>query len=421
MTLTIETLGGRGDGIAAHRLEDGTPVSVFVPGTMPGDRADVRLGAHRRFGVEGSLVRLVMPSPDRRRPPCAVFGMCGGCQLQFLDDTCYAAFLADRVRDTLQHQGISGVPVRAAAVSPPASRRRISLKAEGRDEGVRLGFNARGSHRLVDITACPVARDSLVALFPGLRDTLAVLLAGRGRAGIILTATDSGMDVLLDMDRAATLQDRDILTDWAGTNDIAALHWRDRGLMDPILIRRQPVMRFDGVPSALPPGGFLQATAEGERALRDAVLSAVEGSRRIVDLFAGIGTFSLPLARGRAVLAVEGDGAAVTALRGAAGAAASTHRLTVEHRDLFRRPLTADVLARFDAVVLDPPRAGAAAQVAELSAGTVPRVVSVSCNPATFARDARILIDSGYHLHWVQPVGQFLWSSHVELVGLFLR
>ena len=391
----IVRLAARGDGVGA----DGR----FFPLTAPGDRVE----------ADGAIV----PGPHRRIPPCRHFPECGGCQIQQVDDSAFAAYLADRIASALAAQHVPPPQMLPAHISPPNSRRRASLHAERRGGQVLLGFHAEASHRIVDMRECHILRPELFALVAPLRGLLSTLLPKRGGGGVRMTLADQGVDLLLDRVAADGLAASEMLTAFAGQHRLARLGLDDgygaqtRWEPDPVTVT------LSAVPVGLPPAAFLQATADGEAALVAAVRRAVGAASVVADLFAGLGTFALSL-EGR-VLAVEGARDAALALKSAANRGG--RQVFVDHRDLFRRPLEAKELARFDAVVLDPPRAGAKEQVAALAASPVPRIAYVSCNPATFARDARTLTDGGYALEWVQPVGQFRWSTHVELAAAFRR
>jgi 23S rRNA (uracil1939-C5)-methyltransferase len=391
----IVRLAARGDGVTAG--------GRFLPLTAPGDLV----------APDGDIV----PGPHRQVPPCRHFPECGGCQLQQVDDEAYAAYLADRIVSALSAQGIEAPAMLPAHISPPNSRRRATLHAERRGGQVMLGFNAEASHRIVDMRECHILRPELFALVAPLRALLGAMLAGKGRATIAMTLADQGVDLLLGGVAADGLAAAEALSDFAALHRIARLSLDDgygaqtRWEPDPVTIT------LSGVPVPLPHEAFLQATAEGEAALVAAVCEAVGAARIVADLFAGLGTFALAL-EGR-VLAAEGARDAALALKAAAGKAG--RHIFVDHRDLFRRPLEAKELDRFEAVVLDPPRAGAKEQAAELARSNVGRIAYVSCNPATFARDARTLVDGGWRLDRIRPVGQFRWSTHVELVAAFSR
>jgi 23S rRNA (uracil1939-C5)-methyltransferase len=288
---------------------------------------------------------------------------------------------------------------------------------------VLLGFHARARHRVVDLLQCLILLPQLAALLLPLRQALGRVLADGRSADLLLAWTDAGADLLMISTTAPDLAGRQALAAFAEAGDLARVSWSPPdGEAEPVALRRAPTLRFAGVPVRLPPGPFLQPSAEGEAALVAAVAEATSGARRVADLYAGCGTFTLPLAAaGRRVHAVDGAGPAIEALTAAARAGGLGSAVTAERRDLDRRPLLGPELQRYEAVVFDQPRAGAKAQAALLAHSTVPRVVAVSCNPTTFARDARILVDGGYRLDWVQPVDQFPWTGHLELVAAFAR
>lgn len=395
----IIRIAGRGDGITA----DGRHVALVAPGDM--------------VALDGTVTRGAHYNP----PPCVHYPKCGGCQLQHLDDATFADFVRDRIVHALVARGIDidGVAIGPVHLSPPHTRRRASLKAERRGREVRLGFLEQGTHNLLDIRACHVLHPALTALLKPLRRMLLTLLRDRRTAEVQLTLTDQGVDVLLTKAEAQGLEAAEAISVFAAQQKLARLSI-DEG--EGIVPRWEPdavTMSFDGVAVGFPPGAFLQVTADGERALVAAVQAVAGDAREVADLFAGLGTFALPLSAGARVYAAEGARDPVSSLARAANRA--KRLITTEHRDLFRRPLTPADLAKFDAVVLDPPRAGAREQAAELAASNVPRIAYVSCNPQTFARDAAALIAGGYRLAHVTPVGQFRWSTHVELVGVFIR
>ena len=412
--LTIAEVGARGDGLATA---GGT--RVFVPLTVPGDRVRVRLGEAKGDGVRGEVLELLEPGPGRGDPACGHFGTCGGCTLQHMADDAYAAWKVGLVRGALARVRLDDVPFAPLARTAPAARRRARLAALRRGKKVWLGFNERLSHRLVDLAACPVLVPRLESLLGPLRAVLAGVLPDGQGCDAVLADLEGGVDLLLVGPKAIDLAARERLVAFAESAGVARLSWQpdDRGAAEPVAHRAPVVARFAGVAVVPPPGAFLQASAAGEAALVAAVLETVGTAGKVADLFAGLGTFSVPLAQRAAVHAVEGDAAAVAAL----GRAVQGLRLTAERRNLFEDPLTPKELARFDAVVFDPPRAGAAEQAKALAESKVPLVVAVSCNPASFARDARILVEGGYAFKRVYPVDQFLWSAHVEVVGVFSR
>lgn len=390
MSELIVRLAARGDGATAS--------GRFVAGTAPGDTV------HDDGRAE--------PGPHRAVPPCRHFGRCGGCQLQHVDEASYAQFVVDKIAGALREHGLPLPEMSPVHLSPPRTRRRASLRAERRGGQVLLGFNEGQSNRIVDMRECHVILLDLFALVAPLRAMLAQVLPDKGRATVTMTRVTEGIDVLIAGCAPEGLMAVEAATDFARRHALARLAFDEGFGPNDYWAPAAVTITLGNVPVAVPHGAFLQATSDGEAALVVAVQAAVGGAARVADLFAGLGTFALAL--GSDVTAVEGS-------RAAAGALAATRRARVLHRDLFRQPLTIAELSAFDAVVLDPPRAGAKEQMPALAQSTVGRIGYVSCNPATFARDARTLVDGGYRLERVVPVGQFRWSTHVELVGTFRR
>ncbi len=390
-------IAARGDGVTA----DGRHVAGVAPGDL--------------VAADGAI----MPGPHHVAPVCRLFPRCGGCQLQQIDDAGLADYCRDRVVGALAAQGLEAGEVVPTHLSPPKSRRRAVMKAMRADGRVLLGFNEPKGHRIIDMTMCEVLEPALFALVKPLRTLLGPLLPRRGQAEVVMALADQGVDLLIKGVTAEGLAAHDALFDFAGGHALARLSIdsgdgpEDRWVPEPVTVT------LGGVPVALPHGAFLQATRDGEAALLAGVRASIGEARAVADLFAGLGTFALPLAERARVTAVEGARDAALALRHAANV--GQRPVTVEHRDLYRRPLTAKELRAFDAVVLDPPRAGAEAQVREIAASTVPHIAYVSCNPASFARDAAILAAGGYRIDRVQAVGQFRWSTHVELIAQLTR
>lgn len=393
----VVRMAARGDGVTA----DGR----FVPGAVPGDRV----------AADGAI----WPGPDHVAPPCRHFGLCGGCQLQHASDRALMRFATSRCLDPLARLGITPRDVRPVHLSPPFSRRRATLRAARRGRQVELGFNEEGAHRLVDLAECPVLLPALFGLLAPLRELLAPLMSERAVVGVTLVMTDGGPDLLLSNLAAERLAAVEALTAFAVEHGLARLSVEGPLGVETVVAPTGPAVSLGGVAVTLPPGAFLQATLDGEAALVAAVTESVGAARDIADLFSGVGTFALPLARQARVMAVDGSGPAITALSRAARA--GQRRIETQHRDLFRRPLTAEELKGLDAVVFDPPRSGAIAQSAEIARSGVPEVVAVSCNPATFARDTERLVAGGYTLETLWPVAQFRWSTHVELAAHFAR
>jgi 23S rRNA (uracil1939-C5)-methyltransferase len=421
--ITIEGLGARGDGFASL---DGRP--VFVPFTVAGDRARVRLTGTRAGGFKGELLELVEAGPGRAEPPCPHFGVCGGCVLQHMGETAYVRWKQGLVTQALSRRGFREVPVKPMIRIAPGTRRRATLAATRIGAEVALGFHGRESHEVADIETCLLLTPRLVELLPPLRRVLSQLLEAGEIAAVTLTETEEGPDLLVVSKATPDLAAREALAVFAEGQDLARLSWAERVAAgevlapEPVAGRRPPRVRFAGVAVEPPPGGFLQPTAEGQAALTGLVLSYLpEAAETLADLYAGCGTFTFPLAQRACVHAVERDEAALAALWAAARKADLAGRVTVEARDLTRAPIMAEELEGGDAVVFDPLRAGAREQAAALAESSVPAVIAVSCNPNSFARDARILVDGGFTLIEVTPVDQFPWAGHLELVASFRR
>lgn len=392
----IARVAARGEGVTG----DG----CHVPFAAPGDRL---LG-------DGSIE----PGPHHADPPCRHFPICGGCQLQHLDLTTESDFVVDRVAGALASQSLTAT-VRPAILSAPRTRRRATLHADRRGKQVTLGFTEAGSHRIVDVRECHVLLPELFDAIAPLRRLLATALKDRTRADVHLARVDQGVDVLIIGKVAEGLAAAEALTIFAQEQGLARLSIDD-GMGAEARWEPEPVtVTLGGVPVPFPPGSFLQATGDGEAALIAAVDEAVAGAGIVADLFAGLGTFTLSRGTDVRTYAGEAGREAIMALKLAAARAGRP--VVADHRDLFRRPLTPVEIDRFDAVILDPPRAGAREQAAALAEAKVPVIAYVSCNPSSFARDAKTLVQAGYRLDWVQPVGQFRWSTHVELVARLVR
>ena len=400
---TITRIGAQGDGVAE------TDRAMFhVPFTLAGER--VRLSVD---GKTATLDAILVPSPQRIEPACNHFGTCGGCQMQHLAPEAVAEFKREQVAVALAHRGFDDVAVLPTIMLPPGERRRARFAVLRIGKRVLLGFHERRNHRLVDLAACPAVLPAIGRLIAPLRD-----LAKRVRfEAATVTAATGGMDLMLDGKLRIDLGVREALADFAGTYNIARL----TAAGETILERASPSLDFAGTLVTPPPGGFLQPSAAGEAALREQVLARIGTPKRVVDLFAGCGTFTFPLAKLAPVWAIEGDQPAIDALSRGVRGGRGLKSVTALRRDLYRRPVEAVEFDAGDTVVIDPPRDGAEAQSRTLADSPVRRIVAVSCNPATFARDARILVDAGFHLSDVQPVDQFAWSSHIELVASFER
>lgn len=393
----ITRIAARGDGVTA----DGR----HVAGGVPGDRV----------AADGALV----PGPNRVDPACRHFGKCGGCQLQHVGEGALADFVQDRVAGALAVQQVAAGEIRPALLSPPESRRRAALTALRAGKHVAVGFNAAQSNQIADMRQCPLLLPDLFALIAPIRDLLGEIAPQRRPVKVKLQRIDQGIELVLEGVRAEGLDAAMALQDFAGTHSLARFAIDQGDGLETIWQPEPPTVRFGEIAVEVPPFAFLQATAAGEAALVGAVREAIGDAGAVADLFAGVGTFALSVQAGRKVYAAEGARDAIAALTGAANRARAL--VATEHRDLFRRPLIPAELGRFGAVILDPPRAGAEEQVTQIAASDAPVVAYVSCNPASFARDAKLLVQGGYRLDWVQPVGQFRWSTHVELAARFSK
>jgi 23S rRNA (uracil1939-C5)-methyltransferase len=399
--VTIERLGHLGHGIA--------PGPIYVPGTLPGEVVEGTPDGDRLLDP-----KIITPSSDRVKSPCRHARACGGCQLQHASDAFVAHWKQDVVATALAGQGLAA-PFLPLQTSPPASRRRATLSARRTKSGVLIGFHARASDTIAEIPDCQLLHPGILAALPGLQALVAAGGARSTELALQVTLTKGGPDVTVTGGKPLDAALRLDLARLVENHAFSRLTWDG----ETVALRDRPALTMGQATVLPPPGAFLQATQAGEAALLQGVQQALAAQKRIVDLFSGIGTFTLPLAEAMEVHAVEGDAAMTKALDLAARATPNLHRVTTETRDIFRRPLEPDELKPFTAAVIDPPRAGAEAQTQRLAAARVPVIAAVSCNPVTFARDAKILTDAGYHLDWVQVIDQFRWSTHVELVARF--
>ena len=406
MILTIDRLGHLGDGIA-----QGENGPVFVAGMLPGEVVEGGLEGDRLVNT-----RIVTPSAARIKPPCSHARTCGGCLMQHASDAMVADWKTASVEGALAGQGLHA-PFRPILTSPPRSRRRATFAARRTKGGSMIGFHARGSDALVLIPNCQLVHPDLMAAMPGLEELVRLGGSRSQEVSLMVTRALGGPDVVVTggkpLDGALRLE----LARVVEAHAMARLTWDG----ETVALRATPIQTIGKARVAPPAGAFLQATEHGEKALTETVLEALGPQKKVVDLFAGVGTFALPIAEMAEVHAVEGDPAMVAALDKASRNTEGLKPIKAEARDLFRRPLEPDEFKYVTGVVIDRPRAGAEAQMRCLAETKVPVIAMVSCNPVTFARDAKILVQAGYLLDWVQVVDQFLWSAHVELVGRFVR
>ncbi|MBP0438788.1 class I SAM-dependent RNA methyltransferase [Tianweitania sediminis] len=399
----VARLGAQGDGIA-----DTERGPVFISFTLPGEMVTAAVNKDR-----GELIAVTEPASNRVEPPCRHFGTCGGCQLQHLAMADYLAWKRDKVVQALKSQALKPA-VGQIVPCAPHSRRRVTFALRKVEGGMLLGYNRHLSHEIVDIAECPISVPPIVEALDSLR-ALARLSCFTSKAfRMTVTATASGLDVaLLDsgvLDDAA----RKAIADFAMAANLARVSVDGEIIVEP----KKPQVSMGPAVVNIPPGGFLQAVASAEEAMGQLVLDHLGKAKRVADLFAGSGAFTFRLAQRAEVHAVEGEAAALAALDRAFRFTPSLKRVSTEKRDLFERPLTTKELDRFDAVVFDPPRAGAEFQCRQLAKSGVSKVAAVSCNPLTLARDLATLVAGGYTVTSVTPIDQFLWSSHVEAVAL---
>ena len=396
MSEEIIRIAARGDGV--------TESGAHVSGALPGDRV-----------AEGAIVER---GPHHVSPPCRHFGRCGGCQMQHADEATLANFVRDRVVNAALGQGLEVGEELPVHLSPPHSRRRATLHAMRTAKGAVLGYHEGGSHKIVDLAECPVIAPELAALIGPLRAFIAAH-GPRGAVDVQMALCDQGVDLGLSNFLIEGLGPTQAVLDLAQENGLARVTV-DQGYGAETVWEPEPAtISLSGIPVPFPSGSFLQATLDAETQMIADAREWLNGDATIADLFAGLGTFAFAFAEGRRVLAVEADQAAHLANKAASARAAG--KLAPMHRDLFRNPLQPAELNRFDAVLLDPPRAGAKAQIAEIAASELKRVVYISCNPSSWARDAATLTAAGFALDELRPVGQFRWSTHVELTSLFVR
>jgi 23S rRNA (uracil1939-C5)-methyltransferase len=404
--LVIARLAHRGDGVS-----DGPAGAIYVPGALPGETVEVE-------GVAGHpdrrrLLRVEQPSAERIAPICTHFGVCGGCAVQHWDAARYGAWKRDLVVEALRQAGLDA-PVADLIDAHGEGRRRAVFHARsGAGDVLEVGFSAPRAHHVVAIDRCPILAPTLGGALKAAWAIAEALSPAKKPLDIQVSATDAGLDVDVRGSGPLTPTLKTALARIAAKHDLARLTRHG----ELIALERAPTVRMGKTTVQLPPAVFLQATAEGEAALARLVLAACAGAAYIADLFAGVGPFALRLAERARVVAVDDDEAALSALKRAAASTVGLKPVEIERRDLFRRPLGATELKRFDAVVFDPPRQGAEMQARELAASSVPLIVAVSCNPGTFARDMRELVRGGYRITEITPVDQFRYAAHVEIVA----
>ena len=422
----VVRISGRGEGVGEANVgpqNRSIRQPIFVAGTLPTERVVAKPIHSTGEGVTCQLSEIVISSTERREPPCDHFGTCGGCSLQHWDDAPYGEWKRNRVIDAVCRAGGSPSVVSQLFTALPGTRRRAEFAIRALRTSTIVGFHERSSHRIINIAECPVLQATLVELVNGLRKLGPSLLSVGELGRATVNVLDNGLDLMLALPQEPKVDGLQAMAELADDLDLARVTTIQRNSTTPVLIieRRPPTIHFAGIAVRPPPGAFLQASATGEQAIARAVLDGLEGAAMLLDLHAGCGTLTFPMLRLGRVHAVDGNQECITTIQDAANRSGITERVSTELRDLVENPLKEHELSKFDAVVFDPPRAGARAQAERIATQGPNRVAAVSCNPSTFARDAGILIGGGYRLDQVTPIDQFLWSPHVELVAHFIR
>jgi len=406
--VTVKSVGGLGDGIAEIK---GKP--VFIAKACAGDELEIRIVNETKEALRGEIVSVIKPGPDRAEAPCIYFADCGGCGLQQLSENAYREFKRKMAQDALSHAGFGDTKIETVFL-PAAARRRVEFKWNGS----ALAYYASRSRNMVPVENCLILEPALAKLMTPLSQALKKF---SNIKTVSLTLSDSGVDMLLGLSDNHR-PDKTAFEALAESLNLVRIGIVSENGEYTSAVKRKPVtMDFGGYEVALPPGAFLQASREGQKLLTDAVLAGVGDAKRVVDLFSGIGTYSFPLSKSAVTHAVEHDLPMVQSFKKNIKTLALAERLSVEERDLFRSPLMVKELERFDAAVINPPRIGAREQTKQIAASHLSRVVMVSCNPATFARDAKALREAGFTLASAQAVDQFVYSPHLEIVAVFTR
>lgn len=417
LELIIDEIGSAGDGIAR---KDGT--TYYVPFALPGEKVAVSEKQKRGQGVETELLEVLETSPSRKKPVCRHFGTCGGCRLQHLDDDSIADWKAEQIRRLMERSGFPSLQFNPTLSSPKNSRRRVEFSAQKRKKGAMIGYQARRTNQIFDVGECPLLVPALADLVKPLRALLSELLPRNTKARLTLTDTVNGIDLLITSNFELELEQRELLSAFAMKENLCRVHWYDdkSDYLEQVLEARPTVIDVHNYTIPFPPFGFLQATDHGQQTLVKLACEEIEKGQRIIDLFSGFGTFSLPASTiANEIHAFDSDERMIDALQ--RGANKAMLNVKAKRQDLFRQPITTEELAKFDTIIIDPPRAGAKAQVEEISYSNVKKVVFISCNPTSFARDAEILADGGYQIGPITPVDQFNWSPHVELFTTFTK
>lgn len=402
----ITKLGHKGDGVLSHN-----GVDIYAPFTLPGELISGKI-----HEGEISKAKIIKPVPIRISPVCRHFKTCGGCQLQHVDENYLADWKIEQVRNILSLEGI--LPeFKKIITSPSHSRRRASFVAKRTKKGAMIGFHARKKNTIIEIFECSLLVPELLASFNGFKEIVKLGASRKASLRLGVTTSLNGIDINISASVDFPSEKLITLGAIADRYGFARISWNNEILIQTV----EPVQKFANISITPPSNTFLQATQHGENSLVHAILKALGPAKNIVDLFAGCGTFTLHAAQFAAVHAVEGDQEMIASLDKAWRNSTGLKTITSQSRNLFHRPLLPDELKKFDAAIIDPPRAGALAQTKELAKSTIKRIAFISCNPATFARDAKILCHAGFNLDWIQVVDQFRWSTHIELAAQFTR
>lgn len=414
LELCVESLGGLGDGIASH---EGVP--VFIPKTLAGEKVRVRITGRTRENARAELLEVLTPSPHRQPAACTHYAQCGGCTLQHMDDATYREFKLRRARDAVRMAGYDPALLAPLVQIPPASRRRTEFKIIYTPTGVSLAYLGTRSHEPVAIEDCKILSPILHSTSASFSAVFATLLSKERLHSLQLTEASNGVDVVIEAAHALADETKKKLIDNIPPHCIR-LSLTDGKRLQALWQNATPVLALKKASVAIPPSAFLQASLDAQNAITARVAEALSGAKRVVDLFAGLGIYSLSLPKGTFALAVESDRRMVEAIRRAATQNKLEAEVKALVRDLFVSPLPAKELSDFDAAVINPPRTGAKAQCEQIALSSgLRRVVMVSCNPATFTRDAKILREGGFSLKSVVPIDQFTWTAHLEMVALF--
>jgi len=416
--VSVYGVGAKGDGLA----KDDNARDFFVPYSVEGDVAEIKISAKRGDTYVGDIQRLITPGQHRIDAPCPYYTKCGGCSLQHMDASTYANWKSERVGEALERSGIK-VDLEKPVLVPEGHRRRAAFAAIKKGKKIIFGFNARASHKLEEIENCLLLTKELNALIPAIRQLLPNIMKQEGQGDIIINYPGDAPDIVFALPGRMDLKAHEHLVSFAEKYNIGRMSWQENGKGEPEIIAQRTAVTtdFSGATIELPASPFLQPSKVGEEALVDFALSCLDKEKKILDLYAGCGSFTFALATKGIVHAVESNPAALKSLELSAGRAGIGGRITTETRDLSRQPLMGKELEKFDAILFDPPRAGAKEQAVEIAKSNIPVVIAISCNPSTFGRDAAAMIEGGYTLEKVMPVDQFTWSAHVEIAAVFRK